>query len=65
MNGMRQAGWLVDNPITVNNFAVLFNYTSAMFCLFDQAHRGSTVGFLLLQRFSVGLVLSTHLVSSQ
>ena len=32
--------------------------------VFGRAHRGSTVGFLLLQRFSVGLVVeSTHLVS--
>ena len=29
------------------------------------AHRGSTFGRLLLQRFRAGLLLSTHLVSSQ
>ena len=29
MNVMRQTACLVDNPITVNNFAALFNYTPA------------------------------------
>ena len=37
---MRQSACLVVNPITVNNFSVLF------------AHRGSTGGLLLLQCFS-------------
>ena len=46
INIMRQSACLVVNPITVKNFASLFN------CL---AHRGSTVGFLLLQCSSGGV----------
>ena len=37
----------------------------AWWSVFGRAHRGSTVGLLLLQRFRVGLPLSTRLVSSQ
>ena len=33
--------------------------------VFGRAHRCSTVGFLILQCFSFGLRLSTHLVSSK
>ena len=66
---MRQSACLVFNPITVNNFASLFNCTPvggasdsmmaptwSYFSWFGPelfvcclAHRGSTVGFLLLQ----------------
>ena len=65
INIMRQSACLVFNPITVNNFASLFNCMpvgrasdSMMFSWFGLgrsffvcclAHRGSTVGFLLLQ----------------
>ena len=34
-------------------------------CVHGRAHRDSTVGLLLLQRFRVGLLLSIRLVSSQ
>ena len=37
----------------------------AQWSVFGRAHRGSTVGLLLLQHFRVGLLLSTRLVSSQ
>ena len=68
------------NPITVNNFADLFNCTSvgwasdlklsiklagALWSVFGRAHRCSTVILLLLQRFTVILLLCTRLVSSQ
>ena len=33
--------------------------------VFGRAHRGSTFGLLLIQRFRVGMLLSTRLVSSQ
>ena len=71
INIMRQSACLVFNPITVNNFASLFNYTPVdrasdsmmapdiklfilvglgwSFFVCFLAHRGSTVGFLLLQ----------------
>ena len=72
INIMRQSACLVFNPITVNNFASLFNCTPAggsgvrlndgpdikllilvglgrSFFVCCLAHRGSTVGFLLLQ----------------
>ena len=70
INIMRQSARLVFNPITVNNFASLFNCTpvgrasdsmmapTKLFILVGLgrsffvcclAHRGSTVGFLLLQ----------------
>ena len=72
INIMRQSACLVFNPITVNNFASLFNCTPVgrasdsrpdgpdikLFILIGLgrsffvcclAHRGSTVGFLLLQ----------------
>ena len=94
MNFMRRTACLVVNPITVNNFADLFNCTPVgrasdlmfffLFCfvfylpqrlsvklagawrsVFGRAHRGSTVGLLLLQRFRLGLLLSTRLASSQ
>ena len=77
MNVMRQTACFVVNPITVNNFADLFNCTPVCRALdfmmasvklagavFGRAHRDST-GLLLLQRFRVGLLLSTRLVSSQ
>ena len=70
INIMRQSACLVFNPITVNNFASLFNCTPVgrasdndgpdiklfilvglgrSFFVCCLAHRGSTVGFLLLQ----------------
>ena len=71
INIMRQSACLVFNPITVNNFASLFNCTAGgsgvrlnngldiklfilvglgrSFFVCCLAHRGSTVGFLLLQ----------------
>ena len=59
INIMRQSACLVFNPITVNNFASLFNCTpvgrasdlmmAPSFFVCCLAHRGSTVGFLLLQ----------------
>ena len=70
INIMRQSACLVFNPITVNNFASLFNCTlvgrasdndgpdiklfilvslGRSFFVCCLAHRGSTVGFLLLQ----------------
>ena len=71
INIMRQSACLVFNPITVNNFASLFNCTPGVrlndgtdiklfilvglgrsFFVCCLAHRGSTVGFLLLQRSS-------------
>ena len=77
INIMRQSACLVFNPITVNNFASLFNCTpvgrasdSMMAPTLNQfilvglgrsffvcclAHRGSTVGFLLLQCSSGGV----------
>ena len=69
---------LVVNPITVNNFAALFNCTpagQASYLLttptqnilmklvgfrcstFGWTHRGSTLGVILLHRFSVGLAI--------
>ena len=73
INIMRQSACLVFNPITVNNFASLFNCMPVgraslidgpdiklsilvgwgrSFFVRCLAHRGSTVGFLLLQCFS-------------
>ena len=66
INIMRQSACLVFNPVTVNNFASLFNCTPVgrasdsmmlfilvglgrSFFVCCLAHRGSTVGFLLLQ----------------
>ena len=52
INIMRQSACLVFNPITVNNFASLFNCMPGLgrsFFVCCLAHRGSTVGFLLLQ----------------
>ena len=65
INIMRQPACLVFNPITVNNFASLFNCTPVgrasdiklfilvglgrSFFVCCLAHRGSTFGFLLLQ----------------
>ena len=64
INIMRQSACLVFNPITVNNFASLFNCRlndgpdiklfilvglDRIFFVCCLAHRGSTVGFLLLQ----------------
>ena len=64
INIMRQSACLVFNPITVNNFASLFNCRfndgpdiklfilvglGRSFFVCCLAHRGSTVGFLLLQ----------------
>ena len=73
MSVIRQTACLVVNPFTVDNFAVLFNCTSAgpandgsglqtilvgAWCsVFVWAHRGSTVGLLLLQRFNIGLTI--------
>ena len=78
INVIRQTACLMANQITVNNFAVLFNYTlacrasdlmkvpayklstklvGARFSVFGRAHRGSTVGYLLLQRFSKSLAV--------
>ena len=81
MNVMRHTAYLVVNPITVNNFADLFNCAPglrlndgsgiklsvklAWWAVFGRAYRGSTVERLLRQRFRVGLLLSTRLVSSQ
>ena len=63
MNFMRQTACLVVNLVTVNKFADLFNCTPVgLMIVFGRAHRGSTVGLLLLQRFRVGLLLSTRLV---
>ena len=68
MNVMRRTACLVVNPITVNNFAALFNYTPAGYVsdkthsnkligapcsVFGRAHKGQIAGFLLLQVFSV------------
>ena len=39
--------------------------TGAWWSVFGRTDRGLTVGLLLLQRFRVSLLLSTHLVSSQ
>ena len=73
MNVLRQTACLVVNPITVNNFADLFNCTPvgwasvkltwAWWSVFGRAHRGSTVWLLLLQ--CQVLLLSTLLVLSQ
>ena len=62
INIMQQSACLVFNPITVNNFASLFNCTPVgrasdsmmaptcrSFFVCCLAHRDSTVGFLLLQ----------------
>ena len=82
MNIVRQTACFMVNPITVNNFADLFNWTpvirasdlmmapandgsGAWWSVFGRAHRGSTVGLLLLQLYRVGLLLSTRLVSYQ
>ena len=82
---MRQTACLVVNPITVNNFADLFNCTpvgraSDLMMAPAKSFKlnwlgpddlslagppGSTSGLLLLQRFKVGLLSSTRLVSSQ
>ena len=81
MNVMRQTACLVVNPITVNNFAYLFDCkpTDLMMALassFQLSWLGpddlSLVGpngvqllERLLQRLRVGLLMSTRLVSSQ
>ena len=69
-------------PITVDNFAALFNcmpagcavdlmvakrpsikLAGAWRSVFGQAHQGSTVGFLLLHHFSVGLAVTVMILS--
>ena len=44
---------------------LLVKIAGAWWSVFGRAHRDSTVGCVLLQRFRVGLLLSTRLVSSQ
>ena len=69
---MRQTACFVVNPITVNNFSDLrldgsgiklsVKLAGAWWSVFGRPHQGSAVGLLLLQRFRVGLLLSTRLV---
>ena len=79
MNVMRQtAWWLTQSGLTTLHTSLdLFRLSDgsgiklsvklarAWWSVFGRDHRGSTVWLLLLQRFTVELLLSTRLVSSQ